>query len=129
MECRILLMGNTVEMAGRWPNLEVTFIVIYFLEIEKSWNRLFSKNATNHETFFQIEPPTVARELCWPCSSCLIFEMAAMPFPCNGILLRLRECTFGFVNVFNKLVSCPIPYFDFQFQNLFIYKYFLLRMA
>ena len=42
----------------------------------------------------------------------LVFEMTAVPFPCNGILLCLCEYTYSFVNVFNKLASCSIPYFN-----------------
>ena len=44
--------------------------------------------------------------------------MAAIPFPCNGILLCLCECTYGLLIFFNKLVSCPIPYFNLKIFSI-----------
>ena len=52
----------------------------------------------------------------------LVFEMAAMPFPCNGNLLCLCEYTHRFVNVFsiNQLVVLSL---------ISIHIYFLLGTA
>ena len=40
------------------------------------------------------------------CKKCfeIIFEMAAMPFPCNGHLSVVFSLTHSFLNVFQKLI-------------------------
>ena len=40
------------------------------------------------------------------------FEMAAMPFPCNGHFLRCVNIPTVLLMFCNKLASCPIPNFN-----------------
>ena len=49
-----------------------------------------------------------------------VFEMAAMPFPCNGHLLCCVNIPTVLLMFFNKFASCPIPYFNsnsFSIEN------------
>ena len=45
-----------------------------------------------------------------------LFEMAAMPFPCNAHLFCFVNIPTVLLMFFNKFASCSIPYF-----NLFLY--------
>ena len=47
---------------------------------------------------------------------CLVFEMPAIPFPCNGHLPCYVE--FALLMFFNKLACCPVP-------NINLHLYFL----
>ena len=40
-----------------------------------------------------------------------LFEMAALPFPCNGLLLCCVNLSKVFLMFFNKFASCSFPYF------------------
>ena len=44
------------------------------------------------------------------------FEMVAMPFPCNGLLLCCVNIPAILLVFFNEFAFCSIPYF-----NLFLY--------
>ena len=47
-----------------------------------------------------------------------ICEMAAMPFPCNGLLLYCAIIPKELLMFFSKFASCSIPYFKFAWDCL-----------
>ena len=46
------------------------------------------------------------------------FELAAMPFPCNGLLLCCVNIPTLLFMFSNKLASCSIPYFNIMSNNM-----------
>ena len=50
-------------------------------------------------------------------ATCSLFEMAAIPFPCNGLLLCCVNIPTVLLMFFNKFASCSIPYFNSNLIN------------
>ena len=58
----------------------------------------------------------------WQASFCPVFEMAAMPFPCNSLLLWYVNIPTVLLMFFNEFASCSIPCFNLKSRLIMIFK-------